>query len=620
MSAIRPLPPTPNLEFEHKAAKALLRRLRAGDTDALARAHVRHSAIDATEPPRIRLADAQLVIAREYGFTSWPRLVRYFGDVERQRHNQPSVRPQTFYDGRVRGLLADHRARGVWAARTLASYVPRFYGMRADDVFASEVTEDDARLVTARSFSFPSWDVLVEQTAEDQLRRGGGWDVPPMQLATRAMERGDLTELQRIVDAHPELLRSSGETAARGHSLVSVAMRLESTAGATAMAPIFDWLSSRGLDRQRELNDRLRGYMRMPTAEVRHLLDSGADPNWLPPNGIPLLEHALIRYWNGEAVDLLASRVTPRRALWISAGLGDVAGVRRFLDANGKPTERARRLRPYFDAVSPLTMPSHPDPDDEEILMEAFFVAMINGRTAVLDYMASRGCPVNSLLWGTPVITIAVANAMTLMIEPLVRCGADLDLRGTATYQSAREIARAMHDQMPDDENRRHIAELCGLDVAAIAAARSAQPKAALSLDPRALNALELAGDDAYRRGGTAITPENLLFGLLRRGGLPVQFFSRVSRMDSERFHADVASRVDLGADRVERPVLELDAEARAVVEAAVALAAGRRRGAVADVHLLYALTLAEGGIAATTLARYGGDLVELNKELDRSV
>jgi hypothetical protein len=32
----------------------------------------------------IQLADAQLVIAREYGFTSWPKLVRYFGDVDRQ--------------------------------------------------------------------------------------------------------------------------------------------------------------------------------------------------------------------------------------------------------------------------------------------------------------------------------------------------------------------------------------------------------------------------------------------------------------------------------------------------------------------------------------------------------
>jgi hypothetical protein len=38
MSALRPLPAQPNLEFERKEAKALLRRLRAGDAAALERA------------------------------------------------------------------------------------------------------------------------------------------------------------------------------------------------------------------------------------------------------------------------------------------------------------------------------------------------------------------------------------------------------------------------------------------------------------------------------------------------------------------------------------------------------------------------------------------------------
>ena len=92
MSALRPLPPRPSLEFEHKEAKALLRRLRAGEPDSIARARTRHPALDLSKP---RLADAQLVIAREYGFTSWPRLARYFGDVDRQRQSpQRSVRTE----------------------------------------------------------------------------------------------------------------------------------------------------------------------------------------------------------------------------------------------------------------------------------------------------------------------------------------------------------------------------------------------------------------------------------------------------------------------------------------------------------------------------------------------
>ncbi|MBX6366285.1 MAG: hypothetical protein IRZ00_20770 [Gemmatimonadetes bacterium] len=58
MPAVRPLPARPSLEYARKEAKALLRRLRAGDREALARAHSHHARIDPTAPNRSRLADA----------------------------------------------------------------------------------------------------------------------------------------------------------------------------------------------------------------------------------------------------------------------------------------------------------------------------------------------------------------------------------------------------------------------------------------------------------------------------------------------------------------------------------------------------------------------------------
>jgi hypothetical protein len=194
MSALRPLPPRPNLEFEHKEAKALLRRLRAGDPDALARARARHAAIDASAPVRIRLADAQLVIAREYGFTSWPRLARYFGDVDRQRQSpQRSVRTEGrgFYDGRVRALLTEHRDRRAWAGRDLASYVPRFYGKRLDEIFASAITEDDARLAgSARMCGLACIRLRTVSTA-----RSCRW------MLTRRRRSSQLSRLPRSVGA-----------------------------------------------------------------------------------------------------------------------------------------------------------------------------------------------------------------------------------------------------------------------------------------------------------------------------------------------------------------------------------------------------------------------------------
>src|SRR6185312_16060334 len=66
------LPARPSLEQLKKRAKELLRAIRAADPAAIARLRGQ-LARDADEAT---LADAQLVIAREHGFASWPRLKR----------------------------------------------------------------------------------------------------------------------------------------------------------------------------------------------------------------------------------------------------------------------------------------------------------------------------------------------------------------------------------------------------------------------------------------------------------------------------------------------------------------------------------------------------------------
>jgi hypothetical protein len=63
-----------NLEQQKKRAKALLRALQAGDPAAAERLRARHPRADRVQPAEARLADAQLVVAREGGFESWPRL------------------------------------------------------------------------------------------------------------------------------------------------------------------------------------------------------------------------------------------------------------------------------------------------------------------------------------------------------------------------------------------------------------------------------------------------------------------------------------------------------------------------------------------------------------------
>jgi ankyrin repeat protein len=66
-----------SLEQQRKLAKNLIRAARAGDAAAIAR--IRTVRSDADSPTRrLTLADAQLAVAREGGFDSWPKLVADF--------------------------------------------------------------------------------------------------------------------------------------------------------------------------------------------------------------------------------------------------------------------------------------------------------------------------------------------------------------------------------------------------------------------------------------------------------------------------------------------------------------------------------------------------------------
>ena len=85
---IRRLPPAPDLGHLRNEAKLLQRRVRSGDPGAIAMVRELHPRLalidaDATELAQFTRADAQLVVARQYGFASWTRLRRHVDAVVR---------------------------------------------------------------------------------------------------------------------------------------------------------------------------------------------------------------------------------------------------------------------------------------------------------------------------------------------------------------------------------------------------------------------------------------------------------------------------------------------------------------------------------------------------------
>lgn len=81
----RELPARPNLEQYKKQAKELARDCRAGVDDALERVRRHHPRFEDIRERRVSLSDAQLVIAREHAFESWPKFAAHITKLNLER-------------------------------------------------------------------------------------------------------------------------------------------------------------------------------------------------------------------------------------------------------------------------------------------------------------------------------------------------------------------------------------------------------------------------------------------------------------------------------------------------------------------------------------------------------
>jgi hypothetical protein len=618
---VRPLPANPSLEYERKEAKALLRQLHAGDPNGLSRVRSAHPVALRDRPPaQLRLSDAQHVIAREYGFASWPKLVAYFEEMERHRnaprHNSSDDGADHFEES-ARSIIRRHQRGDAWVARMLAHFVPRFYGRPVGEVLATPISEDDARLVVAREHRRASWQELVERSnaSRAMMDREGPWDRrdTPLSRAWEAIRSHDVSALKVILDAHPELLQPSVIDQEWRRTLVRAAIGAERDARTPEARRVTDFLESLGLDVQLELNRHLLGWPGPEESNpenVRWCLDRGADPNWMPPNGITVLEHAIVRYRNAECVDLIARRVTPRRAFWIAAGLGDVDGVRRYIAGERKLTPEARQNRPDLMAMGALRwhgLPPNPEADDLEIMGEAFQIAGWNERWAVMDVLLEAGFPIDhDKPLGGALLGEAVGNMIVPLAEYLVSRGANLD-KPWGTMDPPREMARWHVRRSPENEDARRLVAICGAGtpeqiLAELDAKRPSPPPP----DEKAARALRLAADDAARMGHSVVSTENMLVGILRTTrGVPAELFA-YSGADMPRLRSLLESRLLPDADPLLGQEVRPDAGAEAAVRAAVAIADERHRECVTPFHLVAGI-VSQGSEPGTRLLKQVG-------------
>jgi ankyrin repeat protein len=409
--APRSLSARPNLDQQRKLARELLRGVQSRDPSALQRLRERHPRFAGHSDERIAseaaLHDAQLALAREYGFASWAALKRHIEGQQALRRTRIFVGDRSYYEDRAAGLVSAHAAGVPHALEQIREWHPAYATATDDEIRRASFDIDAARLVYARQHGFASWTALdahVRAVAAGERHE-------PFKDAFDAMRAQDFSRLTQILDRHPELLRARGTN---GNTLLQLAVSLAGNACrplTSQAAQLLDRFISGGAAIN-EPND--RGWTPLHQAAyanqveiARRLIERGAalDLEAHGEGGTPL---AVALFWgHREVADLLAEHAIIPGNLRVAAGLGRADLIAACFAPDGTLTVAARSGRGFYRPHSgfPVWRPSD---DRQEILDEALVWASKADRVEALPLLVARGANVNADPYrGTPLIWAA---------------------------------------------------------------------------------------------------------------------------------------------------------------------------------------------------------------------
>jgi hypothetical protein len=188
----RTLPARPSLESLRKQAKALRRKAAAGDADAISRAHAQ---LPRWRPP-LSHRDAQLVLAREYGFAGWNELreevLKRTGMGLEWAAREAGGAIHDNQVERLKALLAEHPGLLAWRdeeGRPLFQATTPYAMDVSDPAREAEFCRPAcaAVLIDAGALVTPSvWDILIRCGAAGMMALLDEKKVLPRELAVLA--------------------------------------------------------------------------------------------------------------------------------------------------------------------------------------------------------------------------------------------------------------------------------------------------------------------------------------------------------------------------------------------------------------------------------------------------
>jgi ankyrin repeat protein len=195
---IQQLPRNPSLENLRKQAKSLVKSVLSNNPAALARLREFHPHPDEATAS-FSLSDAQLVVARSYGFPSWPKLKHYLEVVTRHSFLPPQAKdedeseaaPNRFMRLACLNYTSDHSQRRVRAKELFAQdpSIARtniFTAATAGDVqTARKLLQADPSLVHARGGPY-NWEPLLYAA----YSRFNHEDYSTLEVARLLLDRG----------------------------------------------------------------------------------------------------------------------------------------------------------------------------------------------------------------------------------------------------------------------------------------------------------------------------------------------------------------------------------------------------------------------------------------------